>query len=73
MIKLTDEIYETIESLVDEKEINGRYQCKICYNNNIDKFIKNCGHTFCGRCITNVTKCPVCNGEFDDICDLYFQ
>lgn len=50
-------------------------QCPICFENEKNMVIKNCGHLCsCYRCILNINKCPICRTNFDphrDVMKIY--
>jgi hypothetical protein len=66
MKKITDfiDIYKkTIDSCDTNKKVLSKYNCTICYENEVAMFIQPCGHTFCNSCTTKIsTRCFVCNG-----------
>ena len=67
---------QTIKSLL---EIEGTHSlvCPICFERNVNSFIKVCGHTFCTACINSNKKplCPMCREHygFNDIKNLIYS
>lgn len=51
--------------------------CPVCFEKNVNSFIRQCGHTFCSFCINSVRhkNCPMCRSHFDifDIKSLIFS
>jgi len=67
MKKITDfiDLYKkTIISCDTNKKILSKYNCTICYENEVTMCIQPCGHTFCVSCTEKITnRCFVCNGQ----------
>ena len=68
----TEEIFEIVSKFINSEVIDKRYTCKICYKNPIDQILKDCGHTFCKECLDNVKKCPMCDGNVENVSKIYF-
>lgn len=51
--------------------------CSLCIEKNVDVYLKECGHTFCAKCLgRNVQhKCPMCRTPycFNDVRNLIFS
>jgi hypothetical protein len=66
MKKITDflDIYKkTIESCDTHKKVLSKYNCTICFENEVKMCIQPCGHTFCTSCTEKLTtRCFACNG-----------
>ena len=58
------DIYKkTINSCDTNKKVLSKYNCTICYENDVTMCIQPCGHTFCNSCTTKISaRCFVCNG-----------
>jgi len=69
---LTVENHELLckASLATEKLI-----CQICFDNEMDVFLKDCGHTMCMSCVSKLVKplCPFCTKRFRKAKKLYFM
>jgi hypothetical protein len=67
MKKITDflDIYKkTIDSCDTHKTKLSKYNCTICYDNEVKMCLLPCGHTFCKSCTEKVsTRCFTCNGN----------
>ena len=67
MKKITDFIdfyKKTINSCETNKKVLSKYNCTICYENEVTMCIQPCGHTFCVSCTKKITnRCFVCNGS----------
>lgn len=57
-------------TLIDTTELNGLFDCGICYNEINDPTAAPCGHSFCRLCIErwlqSNNQCPECKTEIDD-------
>ena len=50
--------------------------CSICVTDNIEYVLQSCGHTFCKKCILQLTKhlgCHICRKQVINIIHLYFS
>lgn len=51
--------------------------CPVCFERNVSRYLKTCGHTFCVQCVGSLrmTTCPVCRARFDtsSVCSLTFS
>jgi hypothetical protein len=67
MKKITDflDLYKkTIDACDTHKKVLSKYNCTICYENEVKMCIQPCGHTFCAGCTEKITtRCFVCNGN----------
>lgn len=67
MKKITDflDLYKkTIDACDTHKKVLSKYNCTICYENEVKMCIQPCGHTFCVGCTEKITtRCFVCNGN----------
>ena len=67
MKKITDflDIYKnTIDACDTHKKVLSKYNCTVCYENEVKMCIQPCGHTFCVGCTEKITtRCFVCNGN----------
>jgi len=61
-------VYDT---WLEKNDIQNRYNCKICYDNHIDRIITACGHTFCSKCLESIDECPVCKIPKGDVRKIY--
>ncbi len=51
-------------------------QCTICFVNQRNAVVTDCGHTFCLPCIRRITKqtqkiCPICDGDITTIIKIF--
>lgn len=59
-----------------EEQKKQNIECKICLQEIIKVAIKNCGHTFCKKCIFKFNnKCPVCRTSYNykDVFNIYIN
>lgn len=67
MKKITDflDLYKkTIDACDTHKKVLSKYNCTVCYENEVKMCIQPCGHTFCVGCTEKITtRCFVCNGN----------
>ena len=51
--------------------------CSLCLEKNVDVYLKECGHTYCARCLgrNNSPRCPMCRTPyaFTDVRNLIFS
>jgi len=75
MKKITDfiDLYKkTIISCDTNKKILSKYNCTICYENEVTMCIQPCGHTFCVSCTEKITnRCFVCSGSVSSKFKMY--
>ena len=52
---------EKIDNILD------RFKCNICYENNSNCVLVNCGHaSFCINCMKNIKECPLCRKKITE-------
>lgn len=63
LIKKSDQIDQiTLLKTLTKLNNSELSECKICYDNDISVFYKECGHTVCGKCASFIgNKCPHCS------------
>jgi hypothetical protein len=64
-----DEILNSIKSKI--KKENSKYECNICFENEIEYVCVPCGHTFCSKCL-NGNECYICRSPIQSKVKLYF-
>lgn len=48
--------------------------CKICYSNEYNIALIPCGHVVaCAKCVSSVSKCPLCRRPFKEVMRVYFS
>eukprot|EP00455_Lapot_gusevi_P035045 TRINITY_DN3877_c0_g1_i6.p1 TRINITY_DN3877_c0_g1~~TRINITY_DN3877_c0_g1_i6.p1 ORF type:complete len:383 (+),score=52.67 TRINITY_DN3877_c0_g1_i6:100-1248(+) len=63
-------LQDQIEELKKKKE--DRYTCKICYENEIDTCLMNCGHLcVCNECAGDLSECPLCRKPIQKVVRTY--
>ena len=50
---------------------NSKFECNICFENDIESVCVPCGHTFCSKCI-NGNECYICRLFINSKLKLYF-
>lgn len=64
-------VLKSCGNVIDPKICN-KFQCTICYENEINVCLMPCGHTFCTPCSEKLKKkCFACNGAVTETTKLY--
>lgn len=45
------------------KYLDAKVRCAVCYQNERDTLLPECGHLFCSECASNVDRCPICRAD----------
>ena len=54
---------ENAKLIICKKKQSNILECPICFSNNINMCFVPCGHTFCSKCVKDITQCYLCNQE----------
>ena len=69
LINQQEDILNGIKSKI--KKENSKFECNICFENDIEYACVPCGHTFCSKCL-NGTECYICRTPIKSKVKLYF-
>lgn len=69
LIDQQEQIFSAIKSRI--KKENSKFECNICFENDIEYVCIPCGHTFCSKCL-NGMECYICRSPIQSKIKLYF-
>lgn len=69
LINQQEQIFSSIKSRI--KKENSKFECNICFENDIEYVCVPCGHTFCSKCL-NGKECYICRSPIESKVKLYF-